>query len=513
MQLEWKTCPIASVQTVQETVEENPFDLEIQLPEWAPDLRHCLQCTVTPQIRAVNITADRANAEGIGVLRLLYCAEDGTPAVTEQTFPIRRSVPLPADAAQPQVRVGAETDYVNCRASGQRKAVANGVVSIRFTVTQKRETNILTDTAQPQICTQTAKMDVLHATAQTVRTFAMSEVVELGGQDPTIGGIVYSGAYMRTDSVRAVQDKLLVKGEAVTRIIYTSPQLPGEFASFTHTMPVSQVIEAPGVSEGDLLDVSADVVSARNVPKSDGNGDDRLLEIALQIQVTVRCFALTPLQVIEDAYSTAEMFQGTYTEMRFLTAAERWQDTVSVKTTLDLSGTGMQSVLFCTCGAVRQAIRTREDMLEVQCTAAVDVIGKDSEGEPVRAEKTLEFVCRRPLSGSSADVLCVPTVCITDCSVSILPDGTAQLQAEGFTDGMVYTVSDVRLLTEGIGVPLPEGQEQAAMTIYFADAAEPVWEIAKKYRTTVDAIRAENGLTEPVLGEKRMLVIPTAISI
>ena len=37
MQLEWKTCPIASVQTVQETVEENPFDLEIQLPEWAPD--------------------------------------------------------------------------------------------------------------------------------------------------------------------------------------------------------------------------------------------------------------------------------------------------------------------------------------------------------------------------------------------------------------------------------------------------------------------------------------------
>ena len=52
-------------------------------------------------------------------------------------------------------------------------------------------------------------------------------------------------------------------------------------------------------------------------------------------------------------------------------------------------------------------------------------------------------------------------------------------------------------------------KNNCALTISFCDKDENIWNIAKKYNTTVDAIREENGLASDVLENNRMLMIPS----
>lgn len=46
------------------------------------------------------------------------------------------------------------------------------------------------------------------------------------------------------------------------------------------------------------------------------------------------------------------------------------------------------------------------------------------------------------------------------------------------------------------------------MTIYFAQEGESVWEIARRYNTTAEAITAENKLTGDAVETKCKLLIP-----
>ena len=51
-------------------------------------------------------------------------------------------------------------------------------------------------------------------------------------------------------------------------------------------------------------------------------------------------------------------------------------------------------------------------------------------------------------------------------------------------------------------------REDSALCIYYADQQESVWDIAKKYNSSVAAVMEENGLDHDILSQRTMLLIP-----
>ncbi len=50
--------------------------------------------------------------------------------------------------------------------------------------------------------------------------------------------------------------------------------------------------------------------------------------------------------------------------------------------------------------------------------------------------------------------------------------------------------------------------DSPALVVYFAKEKEALWDIAKKFRTSVELIKSENELREDVLDARRILLIP-----
>ena len=51
-------------------------------------------------------------------------------------------------------------------------------------------------------------------------------------------------------------------------------------------------------------------------------------------------------------------------------------------------------------------------------------------------------------------------------------------------------------------------REDSALCIYYADQQESVWDIAKKYNSSVAAVMEENGLDHDIISQRTMLLIP-----
>lgn len=509
MELNVKTAVIGTEETLLDTAVENPFDLDVHLPEYYPDVRRILKCTVRPNILSVSAGTDRVTAEGSGVMRILYAAEENRVVAFEQTFPFSRSTPFRCDDPNAAVTAYAQTDFVNCRATGQRRAGVHGVISVRFHAVGLSETQLVVGTDEDALQLRTRSVSTRSLQAAAERSFAMSEVVEVGADDPPIGQILRSDAAVRIDAVKAVKDKLLIKGELSTETLY-APEGSDEWVRFRHTMPVSQIVEAQGVAEDNLQDVTLRVASLETTPKADGSGETRLLEIAVRLSAGVRSFGTVQADAVRDAYSTQGVLQPQYGDVTLRTSAEQFSETVTVKQTFELSAQEASQLLDVSYDRVQTTFRMDGDTAVVDCAVPLGFLSLDEQGASMYTEKQAEFACRKILTEKPESALCDPLVQIVGCKGMLTSNGSVEVRLEALFSGTVYAVTTERLLLSASVADTQDEQPRAAMTIYFSDAGESVWEIARRYGTTVAAVQEENGLSDETVPEKRMLVIPTA---
>ena len=85
-----------------------------------------------------------------------------------------------------------------------------------------------------------------------------------------------------------------------------------------------------------------------------------------------------------------------------------------------------------------------------------------------------------------------------------------ELRAEILVFSKLINTENLQAVAEIIDSGKRQNNESCALTLYFAEAEESVWEIAKRYRTDRDALLKENGISEDILTDKMLLLIPEA---
>ena len=86
-------------------------------------------------------------------------------------------------------------------------------------------------------------------------------------------------------------------------------------------------------------------------------------------------------------------------------------------------------------------------------------------------------------------------------------DSRLELRTEIAVTGMIFSQMHCTYVADLSAQPAAETESApAALTLYFPEVGEPLWEIARRYRTTVEAIRAENQLEGERVEEKTVLL-------
>ena len=100
---------------------------------------------------------------------------------------------------------------------------------------------------------------------------------------------------------------------------------------------------------------------------------------------------------------------------------------------------------------------------------------------------------------------------ITLCGIAFVlgVDGNLEVRAELDISAVIFS-SQTQAITADITLDTENQKRQsyAALTIYFAREGESVWDIARRYNTTADAILAQNALDGDTLTQNCKLLIP-----
>ncbi len=487
---------------------EHPIDYDITLPEYLPDIVRVLRCTATPGVQSHQITGDRITAECDCLVRVLYVCEQGKIRCFEQTLHFGKQLELRSTDNITDIFVGAKTDYVNYRVSGIRKLEIHGCVSVFARAFTAKEHEYISDASGDGITARCEKQDVCDLISLTEKAFSVSETCETTSPSSSVDSIVSSCACAVIDELKIISDKFFLKGEMIVHITYSSGD-DCEIYTFDTSVGLNEIIEVPLIDEGAVVDASLSVIGLDVRPKFDAVGNKSLIDISATLNLSAFGYKNRTVTVIKDAYSTKYESELKKSNIYVHSLEDTLDDVFLCRGTAELKTTGVSKVLSFLCGDITAAFSLREDGIAVNGEITADIIYEDSKGDVCFAQRQIPYEYSRPIISSNAVLTCRPVCNITAFSFVMGEADTLDVRAEINIHGFIFREEE-KIITNDIVIHTDRAKtvNAAALTVYFADCGESIWDIAEKFNTTVDAVLRENHISDGVLDKKCKLLIP-----
>ncbi len=503
MALEYNQSSIANAEKVFEGSCEEAVDCEINLPDYCADILRILKCTVTPCVVSSKISGDRACADGNAVMRIVYCDEDDNICSVEQNIPFSKYVETGSDI-DGALYVSAKSEYVNCRALSRRKAEVHGTVRFVFKICKLSKRDFVSGVGTQGIETKGGNMDYSSMTACECKQFPLSETAELPRDYLPANIIVNSTASPLLSEAKIIKGKLLLKGEIAVAIIYCADKNKGECIKFDYSIPVNQVIDVPGMSEEGFADVFMKIPSCDINPREDSDGEQRLFDINLVVCAEIKAFTNGQSDFISDAYSTVGTLEADYENIEFYKHSRSISDTFTCTNKFDFSSVSAQGVQALWFGAPE--IKKGNSAEKLEGKVPVNFILSDSDGKSVFCEREFDF---EYMMRGEGVLLGNPCVALSGYSPARINSGTAEVRAEFVICANAFSKTTARVMTKAsLDEEKADKSDGTGVVIYFPDENENLWDIARKYGTTEQAIKKENGITGDCAAFGEPLMVP-----
>lgn len=498
---------ISVCETAFQGSAEHSVDCDVTLPEYMPDIVRILRCSAVPGIQTHQITGDRITAECECLVRVLYICEEGKLHGYDQTLHFSKQIELKSARPVTEVFVGARTDYVNYRVSGQRRFEVHGAVTVFARADDKKRYELISCAEGDGVTAKSESMEVCDLTALAEKTFSVSQTCELSSLDSPVGCVIQSCAGAVIDEIKVMSNKLFLKGSLIVDAAFTTGD-NCRVENYKTMIDINQIIEAPDLNENCRVEAFLSVQSVDIRPKYDSAGDKNLVDISAVIAFSARGYETRTVTAVSDAYSVRYESELKKSGIYITSVEDCFEDTFLLRGSADLSTTGMTQVLSFMCSAVSASFSVKEDGAAVSGEVTADIIYRDSQGDLAFAQRQLPYEYKRSIQ-SAAALTCRPECKVTACSYVMGEGNTLDARVEINIRGFVLKEEEKTVTTEiTVDKSRQKNAKTAALTVYFADEGESLWDIAEKYNTTVEAITRENRISDGVLEKSCKLLIP-----
>ncbi len=491
---------------------EQPIDLDITLPDYCPDISRILKCQILPQITLRQILGDRLNVEGTTLVRILYVDEEGGCVRNcELSSAFSTSFNIKADTDSPLVFTSTHVDFVNCRAVTKRRVDIHGAFTVTARVLSRCREEILSgaEGCGIQVKQEPAEVSTLVGAAQ--HDFTISEVLELNTNKAMPESILRCDAHAVLTDYKAIANKLIAKGELLIKLLYCTDLETGALDVMEYSIPISQILDIDGLYDDCECDVRFEVLSAEAKINQDGADSGQVFEIEARACVCATAHRQEQIQVITDAYSTDYDLDTEKKQISFDRIADLVQESFLCRGSVDIPQNGIVNIIDTWCDVVSATVTPSENRLDFSGRVNVCMLVINSEEKPEYLERMLDYNYSKEYPYQTDGFLCMPDVAVITSSYRLSGVDGIEVRVELKLNAPVYsTVKLYALSSMEPDESKPKNKDSmSALTIYYADPGETVWDIARRYNTSVDAVSEENDLPAERIDKRMMLLIPS----
>ncbi len=446
----------------------------------------------------------RVFMDGTVRFTVVYADNEGNINSFDTASPFRHAEDMPGATAGMNVFAKGNMREIEYKMEDKRTLFVRGIVSIRLEGDIAAGEEAVTGVDAPDVQVKVAKQRVPHTREVRRETVNMREDIRVPQSMPRAEKILSNDAYAVVRSVHMEDMKVVVEGDIKLMVLYLSEDKAAPLQNFYETLPFGQIFNVEGVMPGDMPTGDAELHDV-NVELADDAADIMRLSAKVSVRCAVR--SETENELMQDAYSLKnklDVVTGTK-PCRCLAVSGCAKAIARSGISIPETHPAVSRVICMKAAPMISAATPGTDrvyleglMMFTVCYASPQGMWSYSGEVPFEAEAQLEGLNASQEVEAFADVEC----CTFDgAGRDINVKFTMDVEIRAFTQTELSMVSDVKDTDE-------KRAPRKGITIYFADGTEDVWDIAKRYATTPEAIRSSNpGLDNAVNAGQKVLIM------
>lgn len=497
---------VTAAESICDTKLELPIEAEMLIPDYLPQVFKIVKCFVYLVVLQKQVAAGRLTIDGYLRCALYYQSEgDESLCQAEQKLPFTRQVEIkPGDWGMASVLVFGETEYVNCRAVNQRRVDVRGAFALSVTALAEAQGEIITALSGDGVQQRTVSLAGSRTVGAQEKLITAEESITFDEPPQLVLSTQCSGT---VNEVKLIAGKAVLKGEIRAEVVYRTQ--PGH--TLLHTVrqiPFNDIVDIDGADEECQCFA---VVQPTGCTITAGVGEQEG-ENTISATAVLYAKVYRPVEylAVSDAFSTEKETELTFQQVALEEVADVFSQQVEATAAgrlpdenariIDVTATPLPMEVIEENG---EAVLRGRVMAHLLCVNALNEIDC--------YDKVCEYTLPRRYARPAQDVLaqCYPAVSgVSARRAGEETSAVITLTVRGIVSfrGARTVLSDVQCTG-----PLERNDGDIALRIYFAEAGEELFDIAKRYAASPDAIAAANGLADTALEEPRRLLIPSAV--
>ncbi|MBO4524154.1 MAG: DUF3794 domain-containing protein [Ruminococcus sp.] len=505
---------VPATEIIYEGLQEQSVELDYILPDYCPDIFRLVCCDASPVITEWAVSGDKLTYELRCDIHILYCGEDGiTVQSVNQQRSFTRTAELGKSISSPEVKIVAKTGHVNFRAVNKRRIDFRGAVSVKISVAGEQQQEVISDAEGLNIQLKKVPVKYVSQRLNAVKNVHIEEEIELTSAQPDLLGIINCRCNVSDCETKLISGKLLAKGEADVELLYAggnSDDMTIEPMSFS--LGYSQIIDVDGLDDSFDCNIVPEVIRCDISITSGRDGDNRVLRCEAELRLCCRAVRTTTVMITEDAFSTEYPCNVEISNIKAeqipLVYNENFRHSVRLTTSDDVP----QNVYAMWSEPKNINAHIGDDGRSVVISGMLvySMAAKDRTGSMIMPDREEAFEETIGLPDSIEGSEVTVDVKVRETSYDISAEGVLTAKADIAFKMFVYSSDSIKAVTDIFvdDTSRKEREGDYAIKLYFGTENESVWDIAKRYSTSVSAVMEENELTGERLESGGMLLIP-----
>lgn len=487
---------------------------EYLIPDTHPDVEKVLMIEAKPSITSKEIMGDKIVVEGIVEYNLLYLAKEENTVVSSVNYSQKFNSSLNLEEAEHKVvcEVECRVEHIEGKIINERKVSIDGVLSFNWEMYKGKELELIKDVEGAEGVEILKKNEVINNTnANESIDIAGKSVIRVSMDKPQISKILKSKMNLHKKEIKIGEDKVYCGCYCKLTILYLSNESK-DIYSLEDNIYLSKEVEVTGVTPDMMVIADFDIKNKDITVEEDDLGEARIINTEVSVNCNVKIFSKKNVDIVIDAYSPKFPIEILKDECEIGMIQGVYNTESIVKDNIYMNEGDMmpERIITFSGKAIITEKSITDDKIMVGGYVSVNVIYKINDEEKYldKVSGDIPFNISIEANGVNDNMKALVKANIENMDVAIEANTIAVKATLTMTAKVLFEVKKefVKDVLEGDG---EEVEKKASITIYVVSKGDTLWNLAKKYSTTVDEIIRINELEDGnslIPGEK--LLIP-----
>ena len=497
-------------------VTQMTLDEDLNVPDTKPDVSRIILSQGDVLLEAVKQAEEKVTVKGKLQFEILYGTEEENGRLQNYvgTAPFEERINYPGLLPGDHVQVKWDIEDMTISIINSRKLRINAIITLelRGESIYEQEAAVEVNVGE-EIKSRTKELEVVQLKVQRKDTYRVKEEIEIPGTKPNIDHLLWRGLKMRSVECRPGDGKMEIRGELILFVIYAGEEDHIPMQWMEKSISFQGEVEVPECGASMISATSVGLTHKEIEAKPDYDGENRILGVDAVLELDLKLYEEDRIRILNDVYSPTKEIVPKFGTANFESLLVKNAAKCKITDKIELSTSDKILQICHSSGAAKiDRVSVAEHGLMVEGALSVTILYMSPDDtEPMRSlTGAVPFTHMVEADDINEDCIYEMTPGIEQLSTVMMGNDEVEVRATISLDTLVLAKVEEPMIISAEELPLQKEKLEAMPGIvgYIVKNGDSLWDVAKKFYTTEEAVVKANNLTSTELkpGQRILLV-------